>query len=207
MSVDPAPQINVRRARLQDAPELGRIHAHTWRTAYAGLLPEAYLRSLEPGRLMVDWRRHILRARRSPQGHLEAVLVAEDTARTPHPLLGFATTGPARDVRIRGFAGELFMLYVRPDAQGYGAGRALFEAAREALTAHGFRWWVVAVLEANAPARRFYVGRGLCPDGATWVDRFAGGQAVSVMRYAGPLAPVWPGRDEDRSGSADGGSA
>ncbi len=205
---DPAARIQVRRARLTDAPALARIHAHTWRVAYDGLLPADYLRDLEPRRLAVDWRRHILRARRSPQGHLEAVLVAFDATQAERPLVGFATTGPARGRRVRGFAGELFMLYVHPAAQGQGGGRVLFDAARDALTDLGFRWWFVSVLEANTAARRFYAARGLQPDGEAWVDHFAGGEAVRVMRYGGPLDPVWPPRGAGPADqSAPGGSA
>jgi ribosomal protein S18 acetylase RimI-like enzyme len=181
--------MTIRRARLDDAPALARVHAASWREAYRGLLPDAYLDDLNPRRLAVNWRRQILRARRSPQGPLEGNWLVERAG----GVVGFATTGPCQAKHLRGFAGELFMLYVDPAAQGRGGGGALFAHATEALAELGFRWLVVGVLEANVQARGFYAARGLQPDGGRWIDRFAGGEAVPVVRYAGPLRPVWPG--------------
>ena len=42
--------IEIRRARSGDAPGIGAVHVSAWRSAYAGILPDAYLARLSVAR-------------------------------------------------------------------------------------------------------------------------------------------------------------
>jgi len=173
--------MRIREATRRDAPRIAAIHAESWRAAYAGVLPRAYLRELRVPVLRARWRERIRRARRRG----ERVLVAEDEG-----VLGFAESGPSRHSREwAGHAGEVFMLYVDPRAQGRGAGTSLLSAASRELEARGAFWLHVWVLEENVLARSFYDSRGLRDDGARRLDRFHG-ETVRVARYARALNRV-----------------
>ncbi|TNF29057.1 MAG: N-acetyltransferase [Deltaproteobacteria bacterium] len=173
----------VRPARPADAEPIAIVHRVTWRLAYRGLLPAAYLRRLRHEPLVARWRDVI-----AGRGRRDRVWVAERDG----GIVGFAESGAsdARDLEP-GFAGEVYMLYVHPAHQGQGLGRRLLDAALADLEERGFFWAVIGVLERNAPARRFYERAGFVADGARWVDHTGGGQHV-VVRYARPLNPLVP---------------
>jgi hypothetical protein len=40
-------EFEVRRAVSGDAASIARVHVESWRSTYAGIVPEAYLRSLD----------------------------------------------------------------------------------------------------------------------------------------------------------------
>jgi ribosomal protein S18 acetylase RimI-like enzyme len=155
-------------------------------------VPAALLRRLEPAQRAGWWRRRIDAG--------EPVWVAEDVG---GEVAGYITFGPARHPDLEpGFAGEVFELYVDPDRQRLGLGRALLEAAFEQLRSAGFRWSVVEVLRDNAGARAFYAAIGLQTEGRTR-RRSAGAllgarryslpnSAVQVVRYEGPVSPLPP---------------
>jgi GNAT superfamily N-acetyltransferase len=91
------------------------------------------------------------------------VVVLEDRG----ALRGVAGAGPARDDDLdRTTTGELYALYVHPDAWGRGYGDALHATALDHLWAEGFSAAVLWVLEGNHRARRFYADRGWREDGA-----------------------------------------
>lgn len=75
-------------------------------------------------------------------------------------VVAFATYGPPRDADVPWSSGELHALYAHPDAWGIGAGRALTEAALNALRAAGYDEAVVWVLDRNWRGRRFYERAG-----------------------------------------------
>jgi ribosomal protein S18 acetylase RimI-like enzyme len=96
---------------------------------------------------------------------------------------GFASTGPIRD-QPDGLvgAGEVFAIYLAPEARGRGFGRALFTHAVDDLRARGFDPIVVWVFEANAGARRFYESAAFRLDGARQPVDF-GEVALPEIRY------------------------
>jgi GNAT superfamily N-acetyltransferase len=70
--------------------------------------------------------------------------------------------------------GEIHALYVDPPAQHAGVGSALLVAGEGTLADElGFSEAVLWVLEANAPARRFYEHKGWRLDGGPRQDRWA----------------------------------
>lgn len=136
--------LRVRLPTRDDIAAIARIDVEAWRAAYPGILPDRVLVGLSPKRLALQWEHHV---RRRPVD----VRVAEWTGAG---VVGFGDCGAAR-AALEGFGGEIYTLYVEPDFQGRGIGRALLLALFRRLVASGFRSASVWVLRDN-PARFFY---------------------------------------------------
>jgi GNAT superfamily N-acetyltransferase len=174
----PADPPAVRDARISDAHGIAHVHVVAWRAAYAGQLPDRYLRKLSVEERTRSWRSRIAAKR-----IVETVLVAERDG----TIVGFASGGPTRDKgddprRV----GEIYAVYLLPEEWGRGGGRTLLERAVTALSAAGFEDASLWVLETNARARGFYEHEGWRHDGATKQERF--GERVTEVRYRRPLA-------------------
>jgi GNAT superfamily N-acetyltransferase len=158
----------VRPATTTDADAIGRIHADTWRAAYAHVLPE--------GAFDVETRQRFWRdAFEREWPATSAVFVAE----VEGAVVGFAGVGASREEEA---IGELFTIYVEPGRWGTGAGRALIERAEESLAGSGFGEALLWVLEGNERAERFYRAAGWTHDGGRKVEEFAGAELTEV-RY------------------------
>jgi ribosomal protein S18 acetylase RimI-like enzyme len=96
-------------------------------------------------------------------------------------VLGYASLGPARDADAVSL-GELWALYVAPEAWGSGVGASLLAAVDEALAARGFPEVVLWVLEANRRARRFYEKHGFELDGGR-TEPIEAGWILPHLRY------------------------
>jgi GNAT superfamily N-acetyltransferase len=101
-------------------------------------------------------------------------------------IVGFASFGPSRDEDASDRTGEVPAIYLDPAVLGTGVGRELFEAATTALRDAGFAHATLWVLEANAPARRFYEKAGWAWDGAVSTHMFDCANEP-VVRYAADL--------------------
>jgi ribosomal protein S18 acetylase RimI-like enzyme len=164
--------ICIRRARPTDATAIGAVHVATWRTAYAGVLPDGYLSELSPLRQALGYEQAITDRR-----HAHAVFVAvakgEDApagAEEAGTVVGFVSGGRARR---DGFgSGEVETLYLLDDYRDRGVGRRLMRAMAAHLAAVGCRSVMLWVLRDN-PARWFYQRLGGRP-AAREVIRFAG---------------------------------
>jgi hypothetical protein len=49
--------VTIRRATVQDAPALGRLHVRAWQAAYRGQMPDDYLDGLRPEERAAGWER------------------------------------------------------------------------------------------------------------------------------------------------------
>ena len=145
----------IREVVLADADALGRVHVEAWRVGYRGMMPDAFLASLDGAARAARWR-ELLGAPKEGRRRLVAI---DDTA----TLVGFAMVGPARDEA--GDRGELYAINVTPAAWGTGAATALLAAATRALAELGHREAILWVLRANARARRFYQREGWSMEG------------------------------------------
>jgi len=139
--------VTIRAARPADAPAIGRVYVETWRTTYAGMVPDPVLLEMSEEIQGARWAGLIERER-------EMVKVAED-ARAG--VVGMASGGRAR--RGSGFAAEVFTLYVQPDYQGAGIGRGILANMFRSFHAGGLNSAVIWVLAPN-PARFFYEAVG-----------------------------------------------
>lgn len=143
----------IRDSHRREARRLAEIYVETWRTTYAGMVPDSVLLNMSVDTQAVRWARYL--ERRSAD---EVILTAEADG---VGAIGFASGGPARAGRGRRIAGtgEIYTLYVAPDWQGQGAGRALLDGLFERFRAAGYHralLWVVA----NNPSRFFYEALG-----------------------------------------------
>lgn len=159
----------IREARPDDALQVARVHVRAWQVGYRGLLPAAYLERLRPE----DRAARYVFGGGDPAGPATFVVVEDDAIR------GFAMIGAARDGTA---AGELWALYVDPDAWGRGLGRALVAAARGELVQRRHAQAVVWALEGNERADRFYRADGWSPDGTRRTE-MVGGVEASDLRY------------------------
>jgi ribosomal protein S18 acetylase RimI-like enzyme len=137
--------LHIRPARLEDAPALARLQVDSYRSAYAGILPQDFLDQFTYDDQERDWSemlspaaRDVILAAEGGDSRLRGYAVARAPASFPPP-----------------YDCELLSLHVRQDVHRRGIGRALVSATAEALTARGLRALMLWVLEAN-PARGFY---------------------------------------------------
>jgi GNAT superfamily N-acetyltransferase len=153
----------VRAATAADADGIGALADRAWRAAYTGLLEAGVLERLDAAELAATWREYL-----AVTPPADRVWVIEEGGR----LLGFARTGPCPDADLGGRAGEVFGLYVEPDAIGTGLGRALFGHATADLTERDFSPLAVWHFAANDRAGRFYERAGFRTDGAVRESEF-----------------------------------
>lgn len=139
--------VTIRPATIADAAAIAQVHVASWRTTYAGIVPQAYLDSLDVTARTHSWSEQILAA-----GSI--FLVAQDV----DGLVGFICGGALREP-IPGYDTELYAIYLLRSCQGQGTGRRLTIALSDSLRAAGFRAMVVWVLERN-PAVGFYMRLG-----------------------------------------------
>lgn len=130
-----------------DAEQIAALHAESWRTAYAGIMPGEFLSGpLDDERLAV-WRG---RLDEPPRG--AGLFVAVDGAE----LLGFAYLLPRSDGRLL-----LDNLHARPGRTGGGIGTRLLRHARAwAAEVHPGRTVYLEVLRGNTRAVSFYERHG-----------------------------------------------
>jgi ribosomal protein S18 acetylase RimI-like enzyme len=157
--------MHVRPARRDDAAAIADVHVRTWQTAYEHVFGAERLAGIDRSRRETFWAGAI------EQGG--DVFVAEENGR----IAGFVYVGPAGDLDG---VGELYAIYVLPDAWGSGAGSALMSAALEALS--GYSSATLWVLEDNPRARRFYEREGWIADGGRREEEFLGVR-VPEVRY------------------------
>jgi ribosomal protein S18 acetylase RimI-like enzyme len=162
----------VRRARVEDADAIERVRTDTWRDAYRGLVPDVLL-----DRLSYDATRR--RALMSAMPPHQYVLVAEEEG----AVVGFCMGGPSRSPDTP-FRGEVYAIYVLPENQGNGIGRALLHTAAKELVDRGLDSMIIWVLRENAPSRRFYERMG-----GEWVrdeERELDGVRLTESAYGWP---------------------
>lgn len=145
--MNPPEGVTIRPAVPEDAEALTHLHLDCWDDAYTGLMPQEVLdeRRTNVAERVDRWRTIL--------GRTANTLVAETT----DGLVGFVSSGPARDADRSG--SELWALYVRAAWWGTGVGHGLMEAAL------GDRAAYLCVLEGNDRAIRFYERHGFARDG------------------------------------------
>ena len=172
-----APPAVVRLAHPGDLDALTGVFLACWTRSYAAFLPPATVAVYDIASAQRLWARH-LRPRVSPglwvaQGGDEVVGMA---------LLQFPDP--------RSEPAYLASLYVHPEAQGSGAGSALFRRVCLLAADAGYlhlRWWVFA---ANAAAIGFYRQMGATSSGAFRVSPEYGQREIEMTVPIGAFPPL-----------------
>jgi ribosomal protein S18 acetylase RimI-like enzyme len=141
--------ITLRRAGPGDWAAVAAIHAASWRSAYRGIYPDAYLDGEAPAERRQFWRAAL--AEMDPE--VDAVFLAEEAGGP----VGFACIR-----REAESAGPLLdNLHVLPERKGEGIGRRLIAAAAAWLVAKEPEAALqLGVWKDNEAARRFYARLG-----------------------------------------------
>ena len=147
----------IRPATERDAAGIAKVYVDAWRSAYAAILPHRVLLGMSCERQTREWT-WVIRNRADAQ---QVIVAAEGD----HAVVGMTSFGPARPSaspaggRFAGEreakVGEIYTLYVRPEFQERGIGRALLTAAFTAMVGKGYGCGFLWVLRDN-PSRYFY---------------------------------------------------
>jgi ribosomal protein S18 acetylase RimI-like enzyme len=157
----------VRSADIDDAAAIASVHVRAWQAAYRHIFGAALdTLSLEARERM--WRGWL--------GRPEALVLCAEQGGA---VVGFASVGAAVDDAAMG---ELYALYLLPEAWGSGLAPLLADAAVAALAANGFSEAVLWVLEDNPRARRFYERTDWVADGGARIGEHLG-VATPELRY------------------------
>ncbi|HWY20426.1 MAG TPA: GNAT family N-acetyltransferase [Candidatus Acidoferrum sp.] len=135
--------ISIRAATEHDAVAISHVHVQSWRTTYAGIVPEEYLATLNEAERVLLWREWLTRDIQVYVADLDGEIV------------GFISGGAIREP-VQTYDAELYAIYLLEQAQRQGIGTALLKELAESLLSKGFTSMIVWVLETN-PWRNFYV--------------------------------------------------
>jgi GNAT superfamily N-acetyltransferase len=139
------PPVRIRPARPEDSAALAEVQVESYRGAYAGLLPQAYLDGFSATEQEQDWR-ELLSASTE-----DRLLVAEAEGDT---IAGYVLCRPGAG-EISPYDGEVVALHVRRSHQGQCIGRRLLAAAAGQLRQAGCTAPLLWTLAGN-PARAWY---------------------------------------------------
>jgi ribosomal protein S18 acetylase RimI-like enzyme len=158
---------DVRPAQPEDIARIVALHERCWRISYAGIA-DADAKFARP---YAEWERlwHELLDR------TRVALVGDD-------IVGFVVFGASRDADADPGSGEIFALYVDPDAQGRRVGATLVDRAADELTAAGRERITLWTFEHNPASRGFYERLGFTWDGTATRD-----EDGPIVRYVRPL--------------------
>lgn len=140
-----APRFTVYEGKPGDAGAIAELGVLVWQQAYRGILPADVLTSLDP-------KARLQRITESFQTG-SVWHVARDSR---HTIVGFTQGRPA----AKHADWEMNALYVHPEWQRAGVGRALQLSLVESIERRGGRSLSVYVLAKNYPAKRFYTKHG-----------------------------------------------
>jgi ribosomal protein S18 acetylase RimI-like enzyme len=149
-----ADTVTIRRATAADAQAIGAVFDAAVRAGWTYLGDVAQTPMFPPD----EWDKEV--ADHAPP-NVMLVAVEESTA-----IVGFVAAHPAE--------GELFLLFVHPEAAGRGIGRRLLDAGHDALRDAGCREAFLYTHEQNERALAVYRAAGYRPDGTVRESDFRG---------------------------------
>ena len=160
----------MRNAKPKDADELARTHVLAWQQAYKNVVPDTYLRNLDPIHRATLWQ-EVLNA--------DAAEVLLDTV-DGDSIAGFAAFGRARDEDCDASCAELAAIYYLEEHWGSGRAQALWNQVASRLKNQQYSRVVLWVLAENDRAIRFYDRNGFVPDGKERTEELGGKELVEI---------------------------
>lgn len=157
----------IRKAQLEDAEAIARIHVASWRVAYTGIISSEFLSALSEAERLRGWRQRLADGQ-------TVILVAQEAGST----VGWVSGGRSRDEDGNDVS-EVYAIYLQAEYWRRGIGRKLM-AEMEGLLPRctSITLWVLA---ENLGAIRFYDKIGYSPDGAEKSIQL-GGQTFTEVR-------------------------
>jgi len=137
----------LRPAKPDDAAGISAAHARAWNETYRGMMPDAFLDAFVNEPRLDAWRARLMQP--AARTATWVAVNADDT------VLGFATSGPAREVALT-TDGEIYAINLVMQATRHGLGTRLMQAMADMLIENAFDSAGLWVLERNVGARWFY---------------------------------------------------
>lgn len=134
----------IRKATLNDAPGIAKVHVDSWRTTYKGIIQDDFLKSLSYEKRTELWKKNITKEN-------NYVVVAESNE---GQIVGFADAWK-RETNVVESSSDLTSIYLLEEYQGQGIGKKLFKELFVHFKQLGYRKIFVEVLEENK-TRYFY---------------------------------------------------
>ncbi len=161
-----------RTAEKADIAALSRVLAASWKSAYRGIVGDAYLDELAEN----HWENYL---RVGLQSGRLLVMALEEEAK----LTGVAIIDIAKPEKTA----ELVSFYLLPERIGRGFGHTFYTGIEAALLAKGFTSCRLDVLGGNGRAIRFYESHGFTDTGQT-VSATLGDRSYTCKVYEKTIA-------------------
>jgi len=168
-------KFTIRQALPEDAPGIAFVQVESWKTTYAGIVPDAFIASLTIAEQEPRWEERLI------SGNV-SIFTAEDDS----GVFGFAAGGTLREA-LGDYDAELYAIYLIESRQQQGAGRALVGMVAEALRSQGFHSMLVWVLEQN-PAVKFYRHLGAVEISRQFIE--IGGVSLPELSFGWPTLEI-----------------
>ncbi|MBM7661073.1 ribosomal protein S18 acetylase RimI-like enzyme [Bacillus mesophilus] len=136
--------MHIRRAEIEDAKGIARVHVDSWRTTYKNIIPDEFLSSLSYEQRTDLWQRNISKGN-------NFVFVAENTN---GEIVGFADCGRRENNDVYN-SGDLTSIYLLEEFQGQGIGKRLMKQLFLQFQELDYEKVFVEVIEDNK-TRSFY---------------------------------------------------
>ncbi|QUW23624.1 GNAT family N-acetyltransferase [Sporosarcina sp. Marseille-Q4063] len=133
-----------RRAIIDDAAGIAKVHVDSWRTTYNGIIPNDFLNKLTYEQRTELWKANIAREE-------NYVVIAENNEAQ---IIGFADAWK-RENNVVENSGDLTSIYLLEEYQGKGIGKRLFKELFKHFKKMDYEKVFVEVLEDNK-TRYFY---------------------------------------------------
>lgn len=167
-------EFEIREAVFDDAPTIAQVNLLTWLHAYRGIIPEVELDVLNLESVTEKWVEILSQASLKDC----TIVATKDESIIAYSRIYPSVDGDDDPNRVA----TIGSMYVHPEFQRKGVGRALMSAVVEAAKNHGFTEATLHVLAANVRAREFYEGLGLELDLDADIDG-SSEETVPKVRY------------------------
>lgn len=137
----------IREANVEDSAGIARVQVDTWRNTYREIVPQHFLDEMDYEQRSEAWKEQLAKG--------DSYIFVADMDKV---VCGFISGGRLREPLV-GYDGEIYAVYILPEAQRHGCGRAMMRRMAQVLSEDGLKSMAVWVLEKN-PACEFYARLG-----------------------------------------------
>ena len=139
-------EFHIRKAGIDDAESIAKVHIGSWRTTYKGIVADDILDKLNVQSRTERWESIL-----GNQSEDYRIFVAENQFKQ---VIGFLDGGMNRE-KAYDYDAEMYAFYLLEHVQKQGIGREMVKSLAEELQSMGFKSMIVWVLKDN-PAKVFY---------------------------------------------------